>query len=319
MTSRACPTARPASGCGWIFSLAPRFAAVDALELAPASWGEHIDHRFDQYRPREGVATEDVEFGNLGYADDAIASYARFRDAVEGGTLRDDTRFQVALPTAFMAVMAFVDIDHRDALIPAYERALAREIERMLEVIEPDRLAIQWDTPCEVSITEGVSPPVTWSFDDAAAEVGRMAALVPEGVELGFHHCYGDPPDAETGHGKHWMEPRDAGAMVRLTNAMLDQIDRRVDWVHMPVPIERDDDAFFTPLRELRLPEESELYLGLVHFEDGTAGTQRRIDTAARHVASFGVATECGIGRIPRDEVVPTLEIHRDVLLPTRA
>ena len=87
----------------------------------------------------------------------------------------------------------------------------------------------------------------------------------------------------------------------------------------MPVPIERDDDDFFAPLRELRLPEETELYLGLVHFEDGAAGTQRRIDTAARHVASFGVATECGIGRIPRDEVVPTLEIHRDVLLPDRA
>src|SRR4051794_4605335 len=304
---------------GWIFSLAPRFAAVAALELAPASWGEHIDHRFDQYRPREGVAPEDVEFGNLGYADDAIASYACFRDAVEGGTLRGDTRFQVALPTAFMAVMAVVARDPRAARTPAYGRARARGRGGMREVIAAARLAIQWDTPCEVSITEAVSPPVTWSFDDAAAQVGRMAALVPDGVELGFHHCYGDPPDAETGHGKHWMEPRDAGAMVRLTNAMLDRIDRRVDWVHMPVPIERDDDDFFAPLRELRLPEETELYLGLVHFEDGAAGTQRRIDTAARHVASFGVATECGIGRIPRDEVVPTLEIHRDVLLPTRA
>ena len=83
--------------------------------------------------------------------------------------------------------------------------------------------------------------------------------------------------------------------------------------------MKRDDDAFFAPLRELRLPEETELYLGLVHFEDGVAGTQQRIDTAARHVSSFGVATECGLGRIPRDEIVPTLEIHREVLLPERA
>ena len=87
---------------GWIFSLAPRFAAVDALPLAPRPPGRAHRHHFDQYRPREGVAPEDVEFGNLGYADDAIASYARFRDAVESGTLRGDTRFQVALPTAFM-------------------------------------------------------------------------------------------------------------------------------------------------------------------------------------------------------------------------
>ena len=106
--------------------------------------------------------------------------------------------------------------------------------------------------------------------------------------------------------------------MVRLTNAMLDHIDRRVDWVHMPVPIERDDDDFFAPLARLRLPEDTELYLGLVHFEDGIAGTQRRIDTASATCRRSASQAECGIGRIPRDEVVPTLQIHRDVQVPIR-
>jgi hypothetical protein len=315
---RAVPDGETGERLGWIFSLAPRFAAVEALEVAPQGWGEQIDHHFDQYRPRAGVAPEDVVFGNLGYADDALASFERFDAAVRQGVLPRDVRFQVALPTAYMALMAYVDIEHRDALTPAYERALGEEIGRMLARIPAERLAIQWDIPCEVSITEGVSPPVTWSADDAAAQLGRMAALVPDGVDLGFHHCYGDPPDAETGHGKHWLEPADAGAMVRLTNAMLEHIGRRVDWVHMPVPIERDDDAYFAPLADLRLPAETELYLGLVHVEDGVEGTQRRIDTAARHVVGFGVATECGLGRIPRTEVVPTLQIHCDVQVPVR-
>ena len=142
----------------------------------------------------------------------------------------------MSVPTAFMAVMAYIDLPFRDALLPAYERALGNEIDRMLAVIPTERLAIQWDCPCEVGITEGFGPPNTWTFEDVAAELGRMAALVPEGVELGYHLCYGDPPDAASGHGKHWLEPNDASAMVRLTNAMLEHISRPVEWVHMPGP-----------------------------------------------------------------------------------
>ena len=147
-------------------------------------------------------------------------------------------------------------------------------------------------------------------------ELGRLAALVPEPVELGFHHCYGDPPDPETGHGKHWLEPPDASAMVKLTDGMLQVIARRIDWIHMPVPIDRDDDAFFAPLADLRLPAATELYLGLLHFEDGLEGAHRRIATASRFVAGFGVSTECGLGRVPREEVLPTLELHREVVVP---
>ncbi len=296
---------------GWVFSLQRHIAAVPTLELTPTKWGgDTISHVFPQYRPRAGVPPEDVEFTELGYAADALASWPAFLDAVQRGVLPADARFQVALPTAYMALMAYIDLEFRAALTPAYERALAREIGQILEVIPADRLAIQWDIPCEVSIIEGVAPPNDWTVADACAQLGRMAAMVPDGVDLGFHHCYGDPPDPQTGHGKHWLEPQDAGAMVRLTNGLLEHVTRRVDWMHMPVPIARDDDAYFAPLADLQLPPETELYLGLVHFEDGVEGSQRRADAAARFVSSFGVAAECGLGRVPRDEVRPTLEIH---------
>lgn len=89
----------------------------------------------------------------------------------------------------------------------------------------------------------------------------------------------------------------------------------------MPVPIARDDDAYFEPLRRLAVPEGTELYLGLVHFRDGVEGTQRRIATARRAVSTFGVATECGMGRRTPERgggytLLDLLEIHTEVSGP---
>ena len=137
---------------------------------------------------------------------------------------------------------------------------------------------------------------------------------------MGYHHCYGDPPDEASGHGKHWMEPKDASAMVRLTNAMLDHITRPVGWVHMPVPIERADDAYFEPPLDLRLSEDTELYLGLVHFEDGVAGNSA--PDRDGHLATWpGSASpgNAGLGpRAARRRWCPTLQIHHDVDVPIR-
>jgi hypothetical protein len=79
------------------------------------------------------------------------------------------------------------------------------------------------------------------------------------------------------------------------------------------VPIERDDDAFFAPLAELALPEGTELYLGLVHREDGAEGARRRIAAAEKVVPVFGVATECGIGRAPEGTTEGILRTHAEV------
>jgi hypothetical protein len=41
----------------------------------------------------------------------------------------------------------------------------------------------------------------------------------------------------------------------------------------------------------------TELYLGLVHVEDGVRGSIARVAAAKRHTRDFGVASECGISR----------------------
>ena len=92
---------------------------------------------------------------------------------------------------------------------------------------------------------------------------------------------------------------------------------RKLDFVHMPVPIERDDDAYYQPLAGLRVGADTELYLGLVHDKDGIEGTRKRIAVAKRHVAHFGIASECGFGRRPVEEVPVLLDVHQQAMQAT--
>jgi hypothetical protein len=80
------------------------------------------------------------------------------------------------------------------------------------------------------------------------------------------------------------------------------------------VPIDRSDDGYFKPLKDLRIDPATEIYLGLVHAVDGPDGTRRRIATASRHVKDFGIATECGMARARTPEVVMgLLKVHAAV------
>ena len=56
--------------------------------------------------------------------------------------------------------------------------------------------------------------------------------------------------------------------MVEMTNAIVVGVKRPVQFFHMPVPRPRTDDAYFAPLKDLRLHPETELYLGLIHHDD---------------------------------------------------
>lgn len=97
--------------------------------------------------------------------------------------------------------------------------------------------------------------------------------------------------------------------MVELANAIFARDTRTIDWLHLPVPRNRDDDAYFAPLEELKLPSETQLYLGLVHYTDGLEGGKRRMATATRYAPEFGVATECGLGRRPPETIPDVMKL----------
>ena len=82
--------------------------------------------------------------------------------------------------------------------------------------------------------------------------------------------------------------------------------------MHMPVPRDRADDAYFEPLNQLAMPPETRLILGLVHHTDGVAGTKGRMATADKFVADYDLATECGFGRRDPSTIEDLLRIHRE-------
>ncbi|KQX19439.1 MULTISPECIES: hypothetical protein [unclassified Sphingomonas] len=258
-----------------------------------------------KYRLKAGVDPATVEIGSFGYGAFAQESYASFRAMKAEGRLPADARFQVGLPTplgfytAIVAPVSQADVAH------AFEARMAQELKDVMAAVPADELAIQWDCCLEIFVWEGIRTlPVDDDRQEVIASMVRLGNLVPEPVQLGYHLCYGDFRH------KHGVEPKDTANMVTIANALTQGVARAIDWIHMPVPRERNDDAYFAPLRDLALRPETGLFLGLVHYTDGEEGTRRRMATAERFVASYGIATECGLGRRDPTTIPDLLKIH---------
>ncbi len=257
-----------------------------------------------------GIKPEEISFGELGYCREARISYQDFCVARDRGDIAKQVRFQVCLPTPFAVITPFVRGDGMFPVLAAYESAMIREAQMICDAIPHNDLAIQWDVCNEMIAWDGQPnpfiPPISNKKQAILRPLARLCDAIPDGVELGIHLCYGDY-DA-----KHFVEPVDATRMVELANAIAETSSHPLAWVHMPVPISRDDDAFFEPLKDLKLDLGTEVYLGLVH-EDGAEATQRRIATASRHLPRFGIATECGIARQrTKDRVEKLIRIHAE-------
>jgi hypothetical protein len=248
------------------------------------------------------------------YDEAAIESYKIFRKLKDEGIIPQRVRFQVSLPTP-LNVMVSLKPPYRSAVEPLYEAALLRSLARIQAQVPEAELAIQWDLALDMGMIEGLPWLKPWFdgpvLDGVVERVVRLANRVAIGVDVGFHLCYGD-----SGH-KHFMEPVSMSAMVDVANAILKNVERPVEWFHMPVPKARNDLEYFAPLRGLSMPQETMLYLGLVHANDND-GTVNRIKAAeqAGFNGRFGVATECGLGRTPVAELDSIFQILKDVSDP---
>jgi hypothetical protein len=268
---------------------------------------------------KAGAKPEDVQYPNLQYADAALASYARFEALQTQGVIPADVKFQVSLPTPVATSSAMFGPAEFAALEQGYEDAEMAELKRILDGIPHDKLAIQWDVCLEVWFVEGdLASPFQPVLDGCVERIARYSAAVPADVELGYHYCYGDYQH------EHLSQPKDIKACADLINALDPLVKRSIEWIHIPVPIERDDDGYFAPLKGLKLRPETELYVGLVHFRDGVEGARRRIAAAHKVLPRFGVATECGMGRRTpgrggqEDELKQLLDTHAAVAEPVR-
>ena len=135
----------------------------------------------DQFRFRVKPGVKEVRFGDpgwrLGYTKDAVNSYFVFRQLKKEGVLPAALRFQVSLPLTYSAVtLFFVDPEDHPRIVPGFTAALRAEVAKMIELIPPEDLAIQWDLAVENRYIEG-----TLAREGAGAARGRA----PDGAGAG--------------------------------------------------------------------------------------------------------------------------------------
>ena len=281
----------------WIRFLQDVLAQNPAIELATdvppfkfVQWDGKLLREIPRLRIKRG-AKPDAALFTTGYADMAIQSWAVFERLQKAGAIPAKVKFQICIPTPIAPTYNNMVPADRPALLPALTRHFTGEVAKIAAALPNDRIALQWDVCQEVLAWEGYYDKGPVDFRTETIDVLKtIGDAVPPGIELGYHLCYGSPAD------EHCVQPKDAGIMVEITNAVAAGVKRPIQFFHLPVPKARTDDAYYVPLEKLKLGAETELYLGLVHHEDAK-GDAARLAAARRHARVDGVGTECGMAR----------------------
>ncbi len=178
-------------------------------------------------------------------------------------------------PTPLAPIRVFLIAEDQERIESSYEGALFADLRRLLAAVSHSELAVQWDVAVEIQELE-TDPDDTQTFDHIIKRLARCVARVPSDVPAGIHLCYGDHQH------RHFKEPESLELQVRVANALSSAADRPVNWYAFTVPQYQRDLTFFTPLRNLRAGDETEVYFSLVPYhpaqqEPGTTGKQVRI------------------------------------------
>lgn len=257
------------------------------------------------FKVKDGV--DKVRFGDpgwrLGYTRDAINSYFVFKTLREKGQLPAHLRFQVSLPSVNSALppRVFPEKGDLQKVRSGFQDALSTELDKIVEKIPNNDLAIQWDCATEVQDAYGAVPGFSaeGAIERNVAQFRVLSARLPEAVQLGYHFCFG------TLGGWPRFAPDNLGATVQLANAVVEASGRCVDWIHIPI-LDRTDDAFFAPLKDLK-PKGASVFLGLIHHMDSFS---ERVAVARKYLPDFGYAAYCGFGRSAPSEMPQVLADH---------
>lgn len=297
----------------WLPWLEPIFAGHGQFEPSGDRYQRIYETKSNGvYRVKSGIDPASVRFHNLPFADIAIDSYKQFARLKQAGVIAARVKFQVGFAGVNSVIRRFVTEEQREILAKRYEAALAEQIERIVAAIPRAELAIQWDVASAVfQYIEKGEPCAHGRTRDEIIEHfsswhARTNDLVPEGVDLLIHLCYGD-----AGH-RHSIEPASIRWLVEFSNRLTEKTRRAIQLIHMPVPRGRLDDAYYEALRDLKLRPDTTLALGLVHYTDGVEGTRARIAVAEKYRREFAIATECGFGRRDPATLPGLLRIHAE-------
>ena len=300
-------------GRPWMAWFAPIITENPALEKTDEQFRPHPGGQASfRYRLAPGARAEEVRFTGLQHAAVAIESYGIFKRLKDESRIHPQAKLQVTLAHPIPVIRRYFPETLQDAIEPAFEQALLAEVATIAAMIPHHELAIQWDCASAVFATLERGEPSRFGetraemYGPLAERLARFGRAVPRDIDLLYHFCYGNS------NGKHSVEPsstRDAVIMANRVAALLG-LARPIQLIHLPVPIARDDDAYFAPLTELALGPETTIALGLIHLRDGIEGAQRRSAAARKYLRSFALGTECGLSHVGKDNLLPVLELH---------
>lgn len=295
----------------WVYFQRQMLLDHPAMEIDPTvppykfiQWDGKVIREVEQVRFKPGIDPATVAF-ETGYDKAALASWEIFKRLRTAGAIASHTRFQVCLPTPQASGYLYVSGPARETYFGVYERALNAALANIVAGIPAADLSIQWDVCQEVLAFENYFKDRPVHYKKQIFEMlGRLGDAVPGGVEMGYHLCYGSPRD------EHLVQPRDSAILVEMMNGIAAATKRRIDFLHIPVPKDRADEAYYAPLRNWKRPAGTKLYLGLLHHDDD-AGDKARIAVARRFADDFGLSAECGWGRTEPGRLPGLLKGHR--------
>jgi hypothetical protein len=281
----------------WIKFLQDVLGGNSAIEVAKdvppfkfVQWDGKLVREIPRLRVKPGATVNPATF-ETGYADMAIESWKVFERLQKAGEIPQGVKFQISIPTPVAPIYNNMVPGDRQKLLGPLTQHFLGEVAKIAKALPNDRIAIQWDVCQEVLAWENYYDKGPVDFRTETLDVlTRIGDGVPAGIELGYHLCYGSPAD------EHMVLPKDAGIMVEMINAVVAGVKRPIQFFHVPVVKSRTDDAYFAPLKNLKLRPETELYLGLIHYND-SQGDAARLAAARRHARVDGIGTECGMAR----------------------
>jgi hypothetical protein len=303
----------------WIFFQMQKFLQSPLLVPARPPGAEGDYEQVPQLRLAHGVDPAQMRWPDLGYAGAYLGSYATFAALRRDGVIPDGVRFQVEYPTPLASIGAYIVPEQQQALLGSYEQAMFADLARLLAAVPHTEVAVQWDVAVEFGVLEeAFAPGGAQAFDAIIAGLARCVDQVPAEVPVGLHLCYGD-----YGH-EHFKQPESLALQVRVINAVTAAAGRVVSFVSFTVPQYQRQESYFAPLAGLTADPGTELNFALVPYhptdqEPGTTGDQVRLIDAALAASpsgsrAWGICTECGMGRVEREDIPVLLDLHRHII-----
>ena len=285
----------------------PAFEKDESMPLFQfKQWNGKVVGEWPLLKFLDEIDIENVRL-ETGYAEDAIASFGKFAKLQDEGIIPSATRYQTCSATPHAISYMYITPNARKAFTRLYTKHLIAEVEKISMSVPHDKLSYQWDVCQEVLMWEGYFEQYRGYKNDIIQTLARVGNAVEERIDMGYHLCYGSPLD------EHCIQPADMGNLVEITNALMGAVSRRIDFIHLPVPKDRNDEAYFAPLANLRLPSATSLYLGCVHHGDHGANAHK-LNLASRHIEISGIGSECGWGRGNPEDLDAILASHCHLL-----